>query len=312
MKPHPNAVLIALGCTWGTSFLFIKVILDDISPLELVTARMFLGAFVMMSFLFFNHSAIPRQPSFLAKVTVFAIFSNVIPFALIAWAETHIDSGVTSVLNSTMPLFTGLFAAVILVEEEFTMRRILGLIAGLAGVAVLAGRDIVDLTDSSVVGQLAVVGAAACYGAMGVFARTLLRSNDPVTLTGLQLSLGALVALLVTLPVEGVPDYGALSMKAWGALLVLGLIGSGVSQWVYLWLVDNTGSVRASLVTYVIPIVGLLLGWAVLNEHLGANVIGGLALIVVGVAAVLRGEGLSSERETVSPSSEVIDVAPAD
>jgi drug/metabolite transporter (DMT)-like permease len=232
---------------------------------------------------------------------VFAIFSNVVPFALIAWAEQHIDSGVTSVLNSTMPLFTALFAAAILIEEEFTPGRILGLVAGVAGVAVLAGGDILDITDSGVVGQLAVVGAAACYGAMGVYARTLLRSHDPVTLTGVQLALGTVVALLVTLPVEGVPDYGALSLKAWGALLVLGLIGSGVSQWVYLWLVDHTGSVRASLVTYIIPIMGLLLGWLVLDEHIGPNVIVGFALIVAGVAAVLRGQAPSSQRAVIAP-----------
>ena len=303
MNTKATAVLVALGCTWGTSFVFIKVIVDEIAPLELVTARMFLGALVMVSFLALNPGAIPRQPSFLAKVTVFAVFSNVVPFALIAWAVQHIDSGVTSVLNSTMPIFTAVFAAALLIEEEFTPTRVLGLFAGLGGVAVLTGRDIVNVTDSNVVGQLAVVGAAACYGAMGVYARTLLRSNDPVTLTGLQLVTGTVVALLITLPVEGVPDYSSLSLKAWGALLILGLIGSGVSQWVYLWLVDNVGSVRASLVTYIIPIMGLLLGWLVLDERIGMNVILGFVLIVAGVAAVLRGQAPSSERTAIAPEA---------
>lgn len=303
MRANTTLVLIALGCTWGTSFLFIKVIVDEIAPMELVTARMFLGALVMMAFLAASRNRIPRDPAFLGKLTVFAVFSNVVPFGLIAWAEQHIDSGVTSVLNSTMPLFTALFAAAILAEEEFTFGRILGLVSGLAGVAVLAGSDIVHLTDSGVAGQLAVVGAAACYGAMGVYARTLLRSHDPVTLTGLQLAVGTIAALAVTLPIDGVPDYSALSLKSWGALLVLGLVGSGVAQWVYLWLVDHTGSVRASLVTYIIPIMGLLLGWLVLNEHIGPSVIVGFALIVAGVAAVLRGQAPSSQRTALAPEA---------
>jgi len=303
VKLAPIAVLVALGCVWGTSFLFIKVIVDEIAPLELVTARMFFGACVMTLFVIANRSAIPRRPWFWAQVAVFALFSNVVPFALIAWAEQHIDSGVTSVLNSTMPLFTALFAAAVLAEEEFTAGRIAGLMAGLAGVAVLAGRDIVHLTDSGVAGQLAVVGAAACYGAMAVFARTLLRTNDPVTLTSLQLAVGTVIALLITIPVEGVPDYGALGLKAWGALLLLGLVGSGVAQWVYLWLVDNIGSVRSSLVTYIIPIMGLLLGWLVLDEHIGPSVIVGFLLILTGVAAALRGQAPSSERTAIAPEA---------
>lgn len=296
MKRNPTAVLLALGGVWGTSFLFIKVIVDEIAPLELVTARMFLGAIVVFLMLLYLRRPVRRDPAFWARVSVLAVVSNVIPFALIAWAEQHIDSGVTSVLNSTMPLFTALVAGAILIEEEFTLGRVLGLVAGVAGVAVLAGSDIVHVTDSSVLGQLAVVGAAACYGGSAVYARTLLRSDDPITITGLQLAIGALIALGLTLAVDGVPDYGALSLKALLALLVLGLLASGVAQWAYLWLVDNMGSVRASLVTYIIPIVGLLLGWAVLDESIGFNTIAGFALIVAGVAAVMRGQAPASER----------------
>jgi len=302
MKPNPTATLLALGVVWGTSFVFIKVIVDEIAPLELVTARMFLGAIVVLLMLVYLRRPVRRDAAFWARVSVLAVVSNVIPFALIAWAEQHIDSGVTSVLNSTMPLFTALVAAAVLIEEEFTLGRVLGLCAGVAGVAVLAGSDIVHVTDSDVLGQLAVVGAAACYGGSAVYARTLLRSDDPITITGLQLAIGAVIALGLTLTVDGVPDYGALSVKSWLALLVLGLIASGVAQWVYLWLVDNMGSVRASLVTYIIPIVGLLLGWSVLDESIGFNTIAGFALIVAGVAAVMRGEAPASQRIEPAPS----------
>ncbi len=296
MKASPGAVLFGLGCIWGTSFLFIKVIVDEISPIELVTARLFLGALVVLAMLVYFRRPVPRDLSLWAKMAMLSVIANVIPFLLIAWAEKHIDTGVTSVLNSTMPLFTALFAAVLLAEEVSTPARLLGLLAGVGGVIVLAGRDIFHITDSSVLGQLAVVLASACYAASAVYTRTLLRTHDPISLTALQLTFGAAIAAVLMFSFQGTPHYASVSVKAWSALLVLGLIASGVAQWVYLWLVDNMGSVRASLVAYIIPIVGLLLGWAVLHETIGVSTIAGFALILTGVALVMRGEGPASER----------------
>jgi drug/metabolite transporter (DMT)-like permease len=296
MKSRPAAVLLGLGCVWGTSFVMIKVVVDEISPIELVTARLFFGALVVIGMLAYSKRALPRDPALWAKMGVFAFVANVIPFLLIGYAEKHIESGVASVLNSTMPLFTALFAAAVLMEEEFTTGRLAGLLAGFGGVAVLTGRDAIHVTDSAVLGQLAVVLGAACYAASAVFARTLLRSHDPMPLTALQLALGSLIAATLMFSFEGAPAYGSMSAKAWASVLVLGLIASGVAQWVYLWLVDNMGSVRASLVTYIIPIVGLLLGWAVLDETVSISTIAGFGLILTGVALVMRGEGPSSER----------------
>jgi drug/metabolite transporter (DMT)-like permease len=144
-------------------------------------------------------------------------------------------------------------------------------------------------------GQLAVVGAAACYGVGAVYARNLLRQQDPLALSGGQLLVGALFLLPALVAVRGAPDY-SLSAEAWLSLLALGVLGTGIAIVVYLWLVDNVGSVRSSLVTYVIPIVGLFLGWAVLDESVGVGTVLGAALIIGGVAAVLRGQAPSSPR----------------
>ncbi len=107
--------------------------------------------------------------------------------------------------------------------------------------------------------------------------------------------IGVLLVLPIMLGVRGTPDY-SLSVEAWLSLLALGVLGSGAAFVAYLWLVDNVGSVRSSLVTYIIPIVGLFLGWAVLDESIGVNTILGCALIIAGVAAVMRGQALSSQR----------------
>ena len=221
--PRAPALLLALGCTWGASFLFIKVIVDEVSPdrgrggtavLRDGRGRWIHGRAAL---------APPLEPALLAKVSVMAVGSNILPFWLISWGEQHIDSGTASVLNSTVPIFTAVFAAVFLAEERFSAGRLIGLVLGFAGILVLTGDDALRITDSDVLGQLAVVGAAVCYGAAAVYSRTLLRDNDPVNLSVLQLMIGAAFAATAVLVLEGKPAYGSMGLDAWGSLLGLGL-----------------------------------------------------------------------------------------
>ncbi|MCH6555381.1 MAG: DMT family transporter [Chloroflexi bacterium] len=306
MTPKALLALLALGAIWGASFLFIKVIVDETSPLEVTEGRMFFGALAVGVVIAMRKMPLRRPPALWFKVAVWALVGIVVPFILIAWAEEHIDSGTASVLNSSMPLFTVLFAAIFLIEEQLTPARVAGLGIGFVGVIVLTGGDVYDLRDSAVLSQLAVVGAAACYGAGAVYARSLLKEDDPVGLTGGQLVLGTLLVLPIMLVVRGTPDY-SLSVEAWLSLLALGVLGTGIAIIIYLWLVDNVGSVRSSLVTYIIPVVGLFLGWAVLDESIGVNTVLGCALIIAGVAAVMRGQAPSSQRLPVAADATAAD-----
>jgi drug/metabolite transporter (DMT)-like permease len=292
------AVLLALGGVWGASFLFIKVLVDDTGPLEVATGRLCIGAVAILTFIRLRRLAIPATPSLVAKVGVLALVANIAPFALIAWGEEHIESGTASVLNSTMPLFTAVFAVAILPEERFTKSRAAGLVVGFVGVLVMTGDEAFDLTSSDVLGQLAVILSSACYGVGSVFSRTLLRSTDLLGLSALQVAAGAVLSVPILLAVEGSPDY-SLSIEAWLCLLALGAGSTGVAYVAYLWLIDVTGSVRASLVTYVIPVVGLFLGWAVLDESIGLNTLLGSALIIGGVAMVLRGGSPGTQARAV-------------
>jgi len=257
--------------------------------------RLFFGAVAVVALPAMRRTRLRWPPSLWLQVAVWAMVSLVVPFTLIAWAEEHITSGTASVLNSTMPLFTTLFAAIFLMEEQLTPVRGAGLLVGFVGVVVLTGGDVYDFRDSAVLGQLAVVGAAACYGAGAVYARGLLKQAEPLGLSAGQLVLGAVLALPIMLAVRGTPDY-SLSVEAWLSLLALGVLGTGIAIVAYLWLVDTVGRVRSSLVPYIIPIVGLFLGWAVLDESIGVNTILGCALIIAGVAAVMRGQAPSSQR----------------
>ena len=288
--PRAPVLLVALGCTWGASFLFIKVIVEDVSPIEVVAGRLFFGALAVMGFLLITRHEFRWSPGVPAKMAVLAVASNIAPFWLISWGEQHINSGTASVLNSTMPIFTAVLAAAFLVEERFTAGRLAGLMLGFAGIIVLTGDDALRITDSDVLGQLAIVGAAACYGAAAVYSRTLLRENDPVTLSALQLLIGLVFCVPLVLLLESTPAYGSMGLDAWGSLIALGLGGTGIAYIAYLWLIEHMGSVRASLVTYIVPVIALFLGWAVLDESLGLNVLAGAVLIVLGVATVMRGQ----------------------
>jgi drug/metabolite transporter (DMT)-like permease len=288
MASRSLGVLLLLGSIWGASFLFIKIVVEETSPLALVEGRITFGALVVVAIMAFGpNRSIRASRRLWAMAAALAVLNNIIPFLLISWGETHIESGRASVLNSTMPLFTALFASLILVDERMTWLRVSGLLLGFLGVAVLTGGDIMNVTDSSVLGQMAVVLAAACYGASAVYIRLLLHSEDPLNLSRLQLVIGALILAPVLFAVEGVPNYN-LSLEAWLSLITLGVLGTGLAYVAYFWLLGAIGSVRASLVTYILPIVGLLLGWAVLDESVGINSILGCGLIILGVTTVMQ------------------------
>jgi len=304
MSSRYLAVLVALGSVWGASFLFIKVVVDETAPIELATGRVFFGAVALAPFVWRRGLRLSGRPWVLRDLLLLAAFSTAIPFVLISWAELHIDTGIASVLNSTMPLWTAVFASIFLVDEHLTPLTVLGLLVGFGGVAVLSGGDLTSLRQAGLLGHLAVVGAAACYGAGAVFARARLQAEDRVTLSVIQLTMAALLLAPFSLAIEGAPTLD-LSAKAWLAWLTLGVVNTGLANVVYYWLILHVGSVRSSLVTYIIPTVGLLLGATVLGEELGLNALLGAALIVVGVAIVASGFRLGILRRTVPQVAKV-------
>jgi drug/metabolite transporter (DMT)-like permease len=249
-------------------------------------------------------------PSLLVRMVPIAILGNILPFALISWGQESVDSGLASVLNATVPISTAAIGAIFLAEERFTTGRLIGLLLGFAGIVVLTGDDILNITDSAVQGQLAVIAAGVCYAGSSTYSRTLLRSFDPASLSAIQLTIATLICIPLVFLIEGSPTYGSMNLKAWAAILALGLGGTGLAYIVYLWLIEHMGTVRASLVTYIVPIVALFLGWLVLDETIGLNVSLGAALIIVGVASVMRGQAPGSER--AAPRDRAVASATAD
>lgn len=284
---HTRALLVlaALGSVWGGSFLFIKVIVEETSPLTLVAGRLTLGALPVLALTLARRPAVASPSTLVPKTAVIAALGNAAPFLLISWGEQRIDSGVAAVLNGTMPLWTALITVAVLPHERVSATAMVGLLVGFAGVVALTGSDILRLTESGTVGNLAVVGAAALYAASLVFTRATLSREDPLLVAALQLTIGAAMMWPLAFGAsDGRPDIG-LSAHAWGSWLALGILGTGIANVGYLWLVNEVG-VLTSTVTYIPPVVGLILGTLLLDETVGLSSVVGAALILAGVAVV--------------------------
>jgi drug/metabolite transporter (DMT)-like permease len=281
--------LVILGGLFGSAFLYMKVLVDEIAPIEIVAGRLSLGALVVFAIIAVRGKALSFTPATVARVSLLALLDSVIPFTLIAWSETKIDSGVASVLVSTMPVFTIIIATIALPDERLAPVRLLGIPLGFLGVLTLTGGDVLDVTNENAVGQLAVIAAAGCYGVASVYAKMLLKTQDALNLTGIKLAAGAVMAAVATAITQGAPAYGALSAEGVLALLALGVFSSALAFLLYFWLLRAAGSVYASLVTYIVPVFGLVLGWAVLGEEIGASTAFGAVLITAGVGAVMYG-----------------------
>jgi drug/metabolite transporter (DMT)-like permease len=217
---------------------------------------------------------------------------GVIPYVLISWAAQTVDAGLAAVLVATMPLFTAVIATATMKDERLSASAVVGIGVSVLGVAVLAGPGALEVGDSSALGMLAIVAAAASYGAGTVYARFLLRNGDPVSITGMKLVLATLFLAPVTFAQGGAAAFASLSPQGWVSLAILGVAATGLGRVLYLWVIRSAGSVRASLVTYITPVVGVFLGWGVFGESIGPNIIGGGALVAAGVASVMYGRHL--------------------
>jgi drug/metabolite transporter (DMT)-like permease len=230
-----------------------------------------------------------------------ALVANIIPFFLFAWGEQRVTSGMAGVLNGTTPLFTLAVAVLALDEERLTANRLVGLLAGFVGVVIVVG-PWADGGVNAVSGQLACLGAAACYGISFPYTRRFLanRGYPALALSAVQLGIGAAV-MLVVVPLF-VRSPVALTAPVLGSILTLGAVGTGVAYLLYYRLIAEAGATNASLVTYLIPVVAVGLGVAVQGDPLTWNLFVGAAIVIAGAAMA---EGRFTRRTVEAP------VAPA-
>ena len=280
-------VLFILGAIWGASFFFIKVGVADIPPFTFVLGRTLLASLVLFGVMKLRGEAFPRSRQLFATLGILGILNGVIPYTLITWGETRITSGLASILNAAMPLFTVVLAHYWTHDERFSTPKVIGVMMGFAGVAVVFIPELRNGIQAEFWGQLAVVIAALSYAIATIVARRFLKGVSPVVASAGQLGSAALMMLPLSFvfdqPWTLRPGFPALA--AW---LTLALLGTAFAYTLYYWLLEHTGATRTSLVTYLLPIFGVMWGALLLREPIEWEAIVGLVLIIAGVALVNR------------------------
>ncbi|HEX2194637.1 MAG TPA: DMT family transporter [Candidatus Limnocylindria bacterium] len=276
-------VFLALGGAWGSSYLFIKIAVETITPFTLVAGRLAIGVAVLALVMLVTRQAMPRHRSAYLHLLVVAVLGIVVPFSLISWGEQSIDSALAAVLNGTVPLFAIVLAALVLADEPITINRLAGLAIGFAGVVVLTAPGIQDGVGGSLAGQLALIGSAISYAAAGVYARRTVKGVPALTSAFLEVGFAFVITLALTV-VFGSPWVTRLELDAVLSVVWLGLIGSGLAFLAFFFLLNRWGATRTALVAYLLPVVGIVLGAVILSEEITLAMVAGTALIIGGIA----------------------------
>jgi drug/metabolite transporter (DMT)-like permease len=287
-----------LALIWGSSFLLIRIGVEQLPPFQLVFIRTAIAAVGFNLVIALRRKRPPLSWRSAGDLLFLGVVNTIIPFALITWGETRIESGLASVLQGTAALFTLVIAHFSFADERISARKLIGLLVGFLGVAVLAGRSAEGSAVPSdaaghLLGQAAIIGASLCYALGGVYGRRAMQHRmDPMVAAAGAMTVAALISGAITIvsPSMGGPAPIALGQLTPGALvavLVLGLVNTFGAYLIFYPLMAVLGATRTSTVTYVIPVVGLLLGAAFLGEVIDHLLIAG-ALMIVGSIAIVN------------------------
>ena len=296
-------LFVLLGFFWGSSYLFIKIGVDaGLQPFTLVAARLFFGMLLLGTVVAVAREPLPTEPRMYGHLLVMGLFSVALPFALITWAEQSVDSSLAAVLTGAVPLFVIPFAAVLLPTEKITANAVLGILIGLVGVAVVVGFNPATLAGTELVAQLALIGAAASYALGGVYARRNVQGLRPMIPALFQVTFALVMTAIPALLLER-PWEGELTTDAIVAVIWLGLLGSGAAYLIFFRLLRSWGATRTSLVAYLLPIWGIVLGGLVLSEPIDARLLAGTALVIAGIGLVnMRGSVQQIWRRRPAPA----------
>ncbi|MFL5134035.1 MAG: DMT family transporter [Microvirga sp.] len=281
------ALLAILSIVWGGSFLFVGVAVRELPPLTIVALRVVTAVSALLLTLRLMGVDLPRTRQVWSAFLGMSILNNVIPFTLIVWGQSHIASGLASILNATTPLFTVIVAHYLTEDERLTGQRFAGVIVGFAGVAVMIGAAAFASLDASILAQLAVLGAALSYGFSGVFGRRFKTMGIPPLATAAgQVTVSSAILLPTALIVDRPWTLAMPSTGAIVSLAALGLVSTAFAYLIFFRLLARAGATNVGLVTFLIPVSAILLGVLVLGETLAMRHMAGMALIGGGLILI--------------------------
>lgn len=280
------ALLVFLSTLWGGAFFFGAVAIKQVEPFTLAFLRMALGAVALAFIAGAMGHRLPAERSVWRGLAVLGVVGCAMPFSLIYWGQTGISGGLASIINAATPLWTIVVAHFFTRDEKFTVRRFLGVLTGLCGVAVIMAPSLrVNWSESPVLAEAAILGAGLCYAISGVFGKRL-RDVSPMVLSCGQLAFGALFIL----PVVALFDHpfsrpfpDAIGIAS---VLAIALLSTALAFVVYFRILRVAGATNVMLVTLLVPVSAILLGAAILGEALAPRHFVGLGLIACGLMLI--------------------------
>ena len=287
MSHYEWMLLIILSIVWGGSFFFVGVAVEALPPLTIVAFRVSLAAFALLAIVYFTGLRMPINPKIWVAFIFMGILNNVIPFTLIVWGQTHIASGLASILNATTPLFTIVAAHFLTKDEKMTSNKIVGVIIGFTGVVIMLGHEALGGLGESVIAQLAILGAAISYSLAGIFGRRFAQAGikPVITATG-QVTASSLLLIPLAISYDKPFTLPMPGLEIWFAVVGLALISTAFAYILYFRILSTAGATNLLLVTLLIPVSAILLGTAILGEQLELKHFLGMGLISIGLLSI--------------------------
>ena len=287
ISPRAWAEMLLLAAIWGGSFVSIRIALDEIGPLTTVVHRVGWAALVLWAVVLMMRLPVPREPRVWGAFLGMGLLNNVIPFALMAWGQQFIESGLTSILNAATAIFGVIVAAIFFADERITPRKAVGVLLGFAGVATAIGLENLRSLDLRSLAQLAVLGGTVSYAFASVWARRTLSGQPPQVAAAGMVTAATLVMLPLAWVLEG-PVTLALEPRTMAAIGYYAILGTALAYLLYYRILAMAGSGNLMLVTLMIAPFGIVLGALILGEALRPAAYGGFALLALGLL-VLNG-----------------------
>jgi drug/metabolite transporter (DMT)-like permease len=276
-------MLLLLAAVWGGSFFFGEVALREVPPLTLTLHRVIWAVPILVLIVLFKGVSVPRSPRIWGAYLVMGALNNAIPFSLLFWGQTQIESGLVSILNGTTAMFAAVVAGLLLPDEPLTAKKVIGAGLGIAGVAFIMGPSALTNFNLSNLAQLAILGATLSYAFAGVWGKTALAGQLPL-MNALGMLIGSTVLMIpIVLVFDGLPNL-ALSLGVWGALIGMAVLSTALAYFLYFAILVRAGAANLLLVTLLIPPVAIGLGAVFLDERIGIEAWIGFVIIGLGFA----------------------------
>ncbi|MBV1703160.1 MAG: DMT family transporter [Hyphomicrobiales bacterium] len=279
-------MMLALSALWGGSFFFFKVLVTEVPPFTVVLGRVGLAALILNLFLILRRDLMPRDPRLWGAFFIVGLLNNVVPYTLIVFGETHISSGLASILNATTPIFTVIIAHVFTANEKLNWGKVAGVAFGFAGVAVLIGPSgLSSLGGSDLGGEAACLLAALTYGFASIYGRRF-KGIAPLKVATGQITASTIVLLPLALLIDRPWTIPTPGVEVWLAFGGISLFSTALAYILYFRILATAGATNLMLVTFLLPVSAMTLGVFALGEVVTWQSLAGMALIGLGLAAI--------------------------